>query len=376
MRGTLRVVAGAAAVAAVALAVVAVLVSAPWLWVAVAACAVGGVVAAVASRRPSAADHEGAVEPATDGPERSAVLPPARSVDDLQTFFDHPPGSPAALPAAASPAPQPVPEASRPTSADLGSPDAPTSAGSPSVPTTDGDPGRAGGRATADGPGHRRRGPVLLSLVALLVLAGGAVAVVTTSSSPDSTAAGSTTSPTGATSTGPATTPTSPAAPLTAAAAGDLADVDLRPGDDGFTASLTFPGVVLEPRAVGVTVAYPVLTVEGDDTSAIAHLDLPLWNCLAADPPADPVAAQCSRALEEHADLGTPELSVHRRDGRVELDGAFATYTRPNGSAPAYTARSYAVTVTIAEASGPTVTGSLTVGGTAVQATGPGSLSG
>jgi hypothetical protein len=234
----------------------------------------------------------------------------------------------------------------------------------------------------------------------VLLLAGGglAVAISTSGSTSSSTAGSSGSSAAGSAPTsagGPATTSASsasagtagdpdptgastPAAPLTAAAAGDLAAVDLPPGDDGYTASLTFPGVVLEPRAVGVTVAYPVLTVDSDGTSTIAHLDLPIWNCLAGTPPVDPAAAQCSRALEEHADLGSPDLVTERDGDGADLSGSFATYTRPNGSAPAYTGRSYPLTVTITDQAGPgqAVSGALTLGGTRVDASGEGSFSG
>lgn len=113
------------------------------------------------------------------------------------------------------------------------------------------------------------------------------------------------------------------------------------------TAELTFGGVVLEQRAVGITVAYPRVTVHVARARAAAHVRLPTYNCLTDEPPADPVAAGCLRTPAEYADLRTPELSVTRgQDGSLRLSGRFATYTRPNGTPRAATGRAYQVTVT------------------------------
>jgi hypothetical protein len=112
------------------------------------------------------------------------------------------------------------------------------------------------------------------------------------------------------------------------------------------TARLSFGGVVLEQRAVGVTVTYPDVTVRvgPGPRSAVAHVRLPTFNCLADAPPADPAAAGCVRSLEEFADLATPQLAVVRENnGSLRLSGRFATYTRPNGSPPEYTGRVYAL---------------------------------
>ncbi|MCW2582789.1 MAG: rane protein of unknown function, partial [Klenkia sp.] len=133
--------------------------------------------------------------------------------------------------------------------------------------------------------------------------------------------------------------------PLTAAAAGDLARVSVPLGDDGLSARLSFGGIVLEPRAVGATVTAPALSLSTDGDTGLVHLTLPTWNCLEAVAPVDPAAAGCTPALTEYADLATPELRVTARDGEFEISGDFATYTRPNGSAPTYTGRSYSLTV-------------------------------
>jgi len=390
MRGTLRVAAGTALVAAAALAVVAVVVGAPWLWAVVGACAVAGAAAAAGSARAagrtstSPATHHTAAD-AADAAVAPAAGPVVREVDDLPTFFASPPGSPTALPAAPGAAAPAAPPAT------AGAAPAPHPAPHPAPdPVLDPTPDPATDRtsdAAPGGSGRSRRRSGGLAAVVVLVVALVVVAVVvgvagstgTRDASPAGTSStGRAGTPGGSTATGAAATAaSSPPAPLTAAAAGDLADLDLPTGDDGFTASLTFPGVVLEPRAVGVTVAYPVLTVDSDGASTVAHLDLPVWNCLAGSPPADPVAAQCTRSLEEHADLGSPDLVVERGDGGADLSGAFATYTRPNGSAPSYTGRSYPVTATITAQAGrgTGVAGSLTLGGTRVEATGEGSFS-
>lgn len=113
------------------------------------------------------------------------------------------------------------------------------------------------------------------------------------------------------------------------------------------TAQLSFGGVVLEQRAVGVTVTYPSVTIRADSRGTVAHLRLPTFNCFADAPPADPLAAGCVRSLVEFADLTTPELGVVRgATGVLRLSGRFPTYVRPNGSPPVYTGRVYTLTVT------------------------------
>ena len=79
---------------------------------------------------------------------------------------------------------------------------------------------------------------------------------------------------------------------------------------------LTFGGIVLERRAVGVTATYPQVTVTSDGEEAVAHVELPTFNCLTDQAPADPVAAGCVASLTESADLATPELTVTRDGGR------------------------------------------------------------
>ncbi|SDO15509.1 hypothetical protein SAMN05660199_01380 [Klenkia soli] len=263
--------------------------------------------------------RRGATDPGTAPP--AGPVEAVEAVDDLPGFYDSPPGSPAALTAA----PPPVEQREAPA----GDPD--------SAPT---DP-------------RRRRWVAAAAAAVVLVGAATTVAVVAGQGTDhaqgggtDTTADRTSASATSSTSSRPAAS-TSPAAPLTAAAAGDLAGVELSPGGDGFTAALTWTGVVLEPRAVGVTVAYPQLTVSSDGTQAVAHLELAVWNCLADTPPADPATADCRRSLTEYADLGSPDLQVTRTADGVELVGTFATYTRPNGSPEAYTGRSYPVEIGI-----------------------------
>jgi hypothetical protein len=110
---------------------------------------------------------------------------------------------------------------------------------------------------------------------------------------------------------------------------------------------LSFGGVVLEQHAVGVTATYPELRVTGDRSRARAHVELPTYNCLADEAPADPVAAGCRRSTPEYADLAAPDLQLRDTGGRLKITGRFSTVTRPNGSAPAATGRSYQLRVTV-----------------------------
>jgi hypothetical protein len=156
--------------------------------------------------------------------------------------------------------------------------------------------------------------------------------------------------PTSTATPAPVVVPTpAPATPTGAAA---LAFESVPLGEDGVAASVTFQGVVLEQRAVGLTVTYPSVSVSTDGRRSLAHVRLPTFNCLTAEPPADPVAAGCARSLTEYADLASPQLQVSRDGDRVDLVGLFPTYTRPNGSAPGLTGRAYQLSATIA-ADGP-----------------------
>jgi hypothetical protein len=112
-------------------------------------------------------------------------------------------------------------------------------------------------------------------------------------------------------------------------------------------ASVTFEGLVLEPRAVGLTVTYPSVSVTTDGRHALAHVRLPTFNCLTDEPPTDPVAAGCVRSLTEYADLTDPALEVTRDGARVQVTGLFPTYTRPNGDPPGFTGRAYQLTATV-----------------------------
>jgi hypothetical protein len=168
----------------------------------------------------------------------------------------------------------------------------------------------------------------------------------------------------GASSTPTSVTPTtvtrSSAAPLPAAApvpaspapgqagAGALAFLSVPLGRDGLAARLTFGGVVLEPRAVGLTVAYPSVSVTTDGHgTALAHVQLETFNCLTDTPPPDPAAAGCVRSVPEYADLPSPALTVTGDDDGLRLSGRFPTYTRPNGTPPLYTGRVYELEITL-----------------------------
>lgn len=112
-------------------------------------------------------------------------------------------------------------------------------------------------------------------------------------------------------------------------------------------ARLRFAGIVLEERAVGVTVSYPELVLEAGRDGPVASLELPTWNCLAADAPQDPVEAGCAAGRTEYAALRSPALQVAREDDGLRITGAFATATRPTGGEPEPTDRTYDVVVTV-----------------------------
>jgi hypothetical protein len=130
------------------------------------------------------------------------------------------------------------------------------------------------------------------------------------------------------------------------------ADASSSRARDGDAARLTFGGVVLEPRTVGVTATYPVVEVGTDGGQARAHVEFPTFNCLTGEAPADPVAAGCTRSVTEYADLGSPDVVVARDGDGLRITGRFPTELRPNGSAPVPTGRVYELLITVAPADG------------------------
>jgi hypothetical protein len=149
---------------------------------------------------------------------------------------------------------------------------------------------------------------------------------------------------------------------LAAAVAGASRPDDRRaastsPARGGTDARLTFGGVVLEPRAVGVTATYPVVEVSSDGDLSRARIRFPTFNCLAGEAPADPVVAGCTPTPTEYAELASPDLAVavavaEEGDGFV-LTGRFPTETRPNGSAPEPTGRTYELRISVTPAGPP-----------------------
>jgi hypothetical protein len=115
---------------------------------------------------------------------------------------------------------------------------------------------------------------------------------------------------------------------------------------DGAAARLTFGGVVLEPRAVGVTATYPVVEMSADGDRASARVEFPTFNCLTDEAPEDPVAAGCTRSLTEYGALTSPDLVIERDGDGLRIIGGFPTEVRPNGSAPVPTGRVYELQIT------------------------------
>ena len=215
--------------------------------------------------------------------------PPEPEVDDLPGFLESPPGS---VPAVDDPSPA-WPALSAPPAAPLPEP----------APAGDGGP----------------RLPLLATAVAALLLLG--VAAVVAIAADDRPGAAS-------------------PEPTRTAAAGDV------------SAQLTFQGIVLERRAVGVTVAYPRVRVTVRDGRAAAELELPTFNCLRDSAPRDPAAAGCTRTVPEYAELAAPGLELVRDGDGFRISGAFPTFVRPNGSAPVPTGRVYEVAVDVAPEDG------------------------
>jgi hypothetical protein len=112
-------------------------------------------------------------------------------------------------------------------------------------------------------------------------------------------------------------------------------------------ARLRFGGIVLEERTVGVTVSYPELVLHTGIDGPVASLELPTWNCLAADAPEDPVGAGCARGRTESAELRSPDLRLTREGTGLRLAGEFPTVVRPAGGDPEPTDRTYELLVTV-----------------------------
>ncbi|WP_147263082.1 hypothetical protein [Geodermatophilus sp. TF02-6] len=277
----------------------------PWVVLALALLALAGLAAAELTgrrRRPAA-------------PPAPARPVPRFPHDDLPGFLDAPPGTPV--------------------------PPAPVSAAAVTEDT-----------ARLDGSGRVVVGTAAAALVLVAALAGVAAGVRDDAPAPAPATAAPPAPPTGtATPSRPLPAlPGVPADPLPGeSGAGALADRSVPLGRDGVTARLSFGGIVVERHAVGTTVAYPSVSVTatGDGSTALAHVRLPGWNCTAAEPPEDPAAAGCVRSVPEYADLPSPALTVTRDGADLRLTGRFPTYTRPIGTAPAYTGRVYDLTVTV-----------------------------
>jgi hypothetical protein len=125
-----------------------------------------------------------------------------------------------------------------------------------------------------------------------------------------------------------------------------------RGAPDGVEARLTFGGLVLEPRAVGVTATYPVVAVATEGNRSRARVEFPTFNCLSAAAPVDPVAAGCTPSITEHAELRSPDLVVTPAGHGFRVTGRFPTEVRPNGSAPVPTGRVYELRITVTPADG------------------------
>ena len=291
------------------------------LCVAVLGLAALAVVAPALTRR-AARREPAAAEPSSPG--RAQVL----REDDLAAFHARPPGFPGAAAAAAGMSAGPV----------LLAPAVPRSPASMSTAAPAPPP-------TADGGAVVRNLLALGALALVLVAVAAAVALAAAQGSGPSASPVSPSRP--AAAVVPALPPVAESPPPGQTGAGSLAYLSLPSGRGDTAARLAFGGLILERRAVGVTVTYPGLSVTTRGDQALVHLMLPTFNCLTPDPPADPGAAGCTPSVTEYADLPTPALRMSRNGTGLVLQGRAATYLRPNGSPPEYTGRVYDLTVTV-----------------------------
>jgi hypothetical protein len=320
-----------------------------------------GVARARRNRRPlrQAGSGHRQQAPAAAGPEMpSGQAGTSFAVDDLPGFGEQPPGS-TGEPGTLASAP-PADRTSAPASDPGATPDADDEAVAASRSAHD----ATVGRPAHGTPDLGRAGTTAIAVAVLLLVAAIGVAyaggpVASARSRDAATTPTPTASPHPSVSS-PAAQPTPATATATAAAALAFESVPL--GEDGVAAGVTVQGVVLEQRAVGLTVTYPSVSVSTDGRRSLAHVRLPTFNCLTADPPPDPVAAGCVRSLTEYADQADPQLQLSWDGDRIELAGRFQTYVRPTGSAPEYTGRAYELSATISRA-GPRQDGSAPAAG-------------
>jgi hypothetical protein len=265
------------------------------------------------------AGSEGRTPP---GPGAHRVL----EVDDLPAFLEHPPGSPGPVPAdltdptrtPTAPATSAAPAAAAPTGATA------VRAARPS----------GAGRHSPDALTTRHTLLAMAAAALVLVLVAVVIAVVGGSGRADDGAGDA------APASAPAGRPAGGGAPATRA----------EPVGPDVAARAAFGTVLLERRAVGVTVTRPTISASRDRAGALAHVLLPTYNCLLPEPPPDPEAAGCARAATEYADATGPDLRMTRDGDRVELAGRFATYTKPAGGPPQHTGRSYRLSAVLTAA--------------------------
>ena len=258
--------------------------------------------------------------------------------DDLPGFLEQPPGTAA-------------PEAAAEVAAAAAGADVRLTTG-PELVDTPARPARlhAGRTAAPVTSSDGTAGRVLLGLaVAAVLLVGAAAVLAALTTPPRGAAAAAGPEPASPSWTAPDVAAV-PAAPSPGdPGAGRLSASSVPVGPDGLLARATFGGLVLERRAVGVTVTYPAVSVTSSDATsgpALAHVRLPVWNCLRDDAPTDPVAAGCRRLPTQYAELGTPALAVTSDGEGLRISGDFPTYLRPAGSPPVWTGQVYPLTVT------------------------------
>ena len=119
---------------------------------------------------------------------------------------------------------------------------------------------------------------------------------------------------------------------------------DQTEASDDDDARLSFGGIVLEERAVGVTVDLPRTGPRRRRRrTRAADLELP-----GRRGPRGTGRAGLRPGRTEYADLRAPDLEVRRVGDGLRITGEFPTVTHPTGSGPEATGRAYPIVVTVA----------------------------
>lgn len=123
-------------------------------------------------------------------------------------------------------------------------------------------------------------------------------------------------------------------------------------GPEGFSAEVTFAGVVLGRSNAGIDEVFVEASVRSDGTDALLALTMTFAICPGTVPVPRPDGDRCVRTRTEYGELGVPAL-VARVDGTrtVVATGDVDTYEYPGGGAregtPTWTRHRYPIRITV-----------------------------